>query len=75
MKSAHQKLYTWIRSMNKSELEAISITDSLFKSLLPFSKKYGFDLDTFVNGCLNDYGCTSLAKFKDIANYRIKRKG
>jgi hypothetical protein len=74
MKTPKQKLIKWIQSMGYEELEAIGIADNLVLKLLPYCKAYDIDIQLLLKSCLNDYACNSLAKFKLLANERIKKK-
>lgn len=68
------KLIKWIRSMGYEPQEAIGIADNIIKKLKPYCKAMNTTTDKFITQVMNDTTCTSLGKFKDIANYRIKRK-
>lgn len=68
------RLIKWIGSMGKKPEEAVGIADNLIKKLLPYKKLMpNQDIDEFLGKCLRDTACTSLFKFKEIANYRISK--
>ena len=73
MKNPKAKLIKWIQSMGYEQAEALGIADNLIKRLLPYCEAYGLDIQNLLKSCLNDYSCTSLEKFKLLANHRIKR--
>jgi hypothetical protein len=69
-----RKLLKWIKSQGYSELESGELTNDLYRKLSPYSIKLSLDIDKFFISIMQDTACTSLAKFKEIANFRIKRK-
>jgi hypothetical protein len=73
MKNPKLKLIKWIQSMGYQQIEAIGTADDIVRKILPYCKEYNLDVQALLKSCLNDYGCTSLGKFKELINHRIKR--